>query len=210
DVGHGGCQVVNFYSLYESEVNDWIQQQMQKYKKKIRPDASRLLVSKAGTGLSGLSSEIEKLCLFVGEKEHIEAIDVTETVSSNREANIFELMDAIGQKKTQQAIKVLNDLLSQKEEPVKILFMITRHLRNIFKLKLLQKQGVPPAQIWKTLKINWPVQQTSLLKQAEFHQEQDLRNVFTLLLETDISLKSQDSKLYFVVMEVLIFRLCQK
>ena len=210
DVVHDGCQVVNFYSLYESEVNDWIGQQVQKYKKKIRTDASRLLVSKVGTGLSGLSSEIEKLCLFVGKKEHIETIDVTEVVSNNREANIFELMDAIGQKRAQQALKALNDLLSQKEEPVKILFMITRHLRNIFKLKFLQKQGIPTAQIWKTLKINWPAQQTSLLKQAEFHQEQDLRNVFTLLLETDISLKSQDPKLYYIVMEVLIFRLCQK
>ncbi|MFH1096553.1 MAG: DNA polymerase III subunit delta [Candidatus Desantisbacteria bacterium] len=210
DVGPGGCQVVNFYPLYESELNAWIGQQLQKYKKKIHPDASHLLISKAGTGLLELSSEIEKLCLFVGKKECIEAIDVTEVVSNNREANIFELMDTIGQKKSQQAIKVLNDLLSQKEEPVKILFMITRHLRNIFKLKLLQKQGIPLPQIWKTLKINWPIQQSSLLKQAEFHQEQDLRNAFNLLLETDISLKSQDPKLYFVVMEVLVFRLCQR
>ncbi|MBI4777495.1 DNA polymerase III subunit delta [Candidatus Desantisbacteria bacterium] len=206
--GHGGCEVVNFYSLYESEVSDWIQRQVQGYKKKITPDATLTLISRAGTGLLELKSEIEKLCFYAGEKEYIKAIDVLEVTSENREATIFELMDAIGLKRAQQAIKALDKLLSQKEEPVKILFMITKHLRTIFKLKLLQEQKMSLPEIWPMIDVKFTKQQASFLAQSKFYHEQSLKKAFELLLETDISLKSQDIRLNSVVMEVLVCRLC--
>ncbi len=206
--GPGGCEIVNFYSPYESEVSAWIQQQVQGYEKKIASDATSVLISRTGTGLLELKSEIEKLCLYVGKKERIEALDVLEVTSENREASIFELMDAIGLKKTQQAIKALNKLLSQKEEPVKILFMITRHLRIIFKLKLLQEQRMSLIEIWPILDVKFDKQQASFLTQSKLHDEQSLKKAFELLLETDISLKSQDSRLSSIVMELLVFRLC--
>ncbi|MBU0700482.1 DNA polymerase III subunit delta [bacterium] len=207
--GPGGCEVVNFYSLYESEVSIWIQQQVQRYKKKITPDAIQTLISKTGVGLFELKSEIEKLCLYAEKKERIEVFDVTEVTSESREVTIFELMDAIGLKKSQQAIKALDKLLSQKEEPIKILFMITKHLRTIFKLKLLQEQRMSETEIWPIIGVNYNKQQTSLLTQSKLHHEQSLKKAFELLLEADISLKSQDSRLYYVVMEVLVLRLCQ-
>ncbi len=209
--GTGGCEVVNFYSLYESEVTIWIQRQVQGYGKngkKISSDAIQTLIARTGTGLLELKSEVEKLCLYAGERERIEALDVLEVTGENREATIFELMDAIGLKKTQQAIKALNKLLSQKEEPVKILFMITKHLRTMFKLKLLQEQNMPLAQIWPIIDVKFDKQQASFLTQSKLHHEQSLKKAFELLLETDISLKSQDNKLTSVVMELLVSKLC--
>ncbi|MEK7274438.1 MAG: DNA polymerase III subunit delta, partial [Candidatus Desantisbacteria bacterium] len=91
-----GCETVNFYSLYESEINTWIQQHVQGYGKKILPDAICALIARTGTGLFELKSEIEKLCFYAGEKERIEAIDVLEVTGENREATIFELMYAVG------------------------------------------------------------------------------------------------------------------
>ena len=206
--GTGGCEVVNFYSLYESEVSAWIQRQVQGYGKKILPDAIAALIARTGTGLLELKSEVEKLCLYAEKKERIDALDVLEVTGENREATIFELMDAIGLKKTQQAIKALNKLLSQKEEPVKILFMITKHLRTMFKLKLLQEQKMPLAQIWPMIDVKFDKQQASFLTQSKLHHEQSLKKAFELLLETDISLKSQDNRLTSVVMELLVSKLC--
>jgi DNA polymerase-3 subunit delta len=206
--GLSGCEVVNFYSLYESEVINWIQRQMQGYEKKISQDAIQTLISRTGTGLFELKSEIEKLCLYTGEKKHIEATDVLEITCESKEATIFEFMDAVGLKKTQQAIKALNKLLSQKEEPVKILFMITKHLRTIFKLKLLQEQKMSLSEIWPIIDVKFDKQQSSLLAQSKLYHEQSLKKAFELLLETDTSLKSQDNRLNSVVMEILVFRLC--
>lgn len=209
DKAHTGYEVVNFYSLYESEIGNWIQRQVQVYEKKIASDAIQALIIRIGSGLLELKSEIEKLCLYVGEKKHIEYLDVIEATGENKEATIFELMDAIGLKKTQQAIMALNKLLSQKEEPVKILFMITKHLRTIFKLKILQGQGMSSSDIWPILDVKFNKHQDSLLAQSKLHHEQSLKKAFELLLETDISLKSQDAKLKPVVMELLVLRLCQ-
>ena len=72
---------------------DWCQTQ---YGKKIATPAAQMLVELVGPTMGVLDQELQKLKDFVGERPVIDVPDVVELTGRSRGANVFKIMDAVG------------------------------------------------------------------------------------------------------------------
>jgi DNA polymerase-3 subunit delta len=82
----------------------------------LSPAAARTLVDAVGTTLSELIPALERAAAFAGagirvEREHVDAV-----VATTREANVFDLTNAIGRGDHVQALEILARMFSTKEK----------------------------------------------------------------------------------------------
>ena len=77
-------KVVQFRSPGEKEAPRWLIERAKQLGKTLSHRAAFLLVEMAGGDFHTLASELDKICTFVGERERIEAEDILEAASSQR------------------------------------------------------------------------------------------------------------------------------
>jgi DNA polymerase III subunit delta len=198
---------VRFDKLSSRERADWIKMKIKEFKKEISSEAVQLLQESSGEDLERLSSEIEKLVLFVGEKTSVSKEDVCNAhPAGNQEMNIFNLVDTIGNRNKKQALKILRDLIST-EDPGKILVMISRQFRLILQAKELAKKGYSQIKIAQEIEIKQSWMVGKLLGQAKNFSSESIVNKFEILADAELNMKSGPGERIFTL-EVLISRLC--
>ncbi len=77
-----------------------------------------------------LDQELAKLAAFVGDGKKIDTGDVDQLVGNNREGNVWKIFDLIGAGQTAAALTLLNRLLTQGEEPLRLLGAMASKLRG--------------------------------------------------------------------------------
>ena len=80
--------------------------------KRIAPPVAQRLVGLVGEELGAILGEIEKLCLFAGDRAEIREQDVVELVGLSREEKIFACMDAAGAGDVRTALAAWHDVLA--------------------------------------------------------------------------------------------------
>ncbi len=175
--------------LKEWDVIKWIDNNCLSNGKQIEKQAANYLCSTIGNDLEMLYMELQKIFSYVGEKNKIEIEDVKEICSRTLLNNIFELVDAMAEGKSEKSIYYLRDMLLAGEPKVKILFMIIRQYRLILHAKLLNNSGHSINTMIK--KTGWhPYVAKKVLKQSKYFSEQKLVYILNQLLQLDIDLKT--------------------
>ncbi len=139
--------------LRERQVPSWIAARARERKVTIEADAAQALAQAVGTSLSELDDALERLALFVGPGQSIDAEAVASCVGTVRPHTVFELLDAVGAGDRAKALLVLRRLFDAREAGLKILWWVSRHLRQLLLAReagrlssgaLASKLGVPP------------------------------------------------------------------
>lgn len=132
----------NFDLLSGQELGAWINKNVQEKGGKINPAAIAVLDRYCGSNLWTLTSEIEKLLLYVQGKE-IQVQDVNEITPASSEFNIFSTVRAftVGDGKT--AIKNLVASRKAGEDSRPILSLATREVRAMLAIRDLLDQRLP-------------------------------------------------------------------
>jgi DNA polymerase-3 subunit delta len=89
----------------------WARKAIRARQKEIDEDALAALVSAVGPHARLLASEVEKLCLFVGERPQITAADVAAICTRNKTARAFAVADALGDRDLAKLLKRLDEEL---------------------------------------------------------------------------------------------------
>ena len=100
-----------------------------------------LFLEKVGLNTRQLVMEAEKLTLYIGDRKEITLEDVKAITSSSSEAIAWDFTDALGDRKLDEALKILRQLLFQGESPVGILFAIETLYRNMTQFRAYIDQG---------------------------------------------------------------------
>lgn len=195
--------------LAEGEFPAWIRKEALRFGKKISDETIGVLLDALGNDLGDIKQELDKLTLFVGDRNNIGKEDVETVVSNSRVDTVFNLTDSIGSKDFKKAIININKLIDQKEEPVKILGMITRHFRIIWRAKGLSKKGVSPNSMASVLGVFTPRYLDGYIKQGRGFSAEGLLKIYQKLHKTDIALKSAKQH-PLMIMEKLVMDLCVK
>ena len=182
--------VKEFTQPKEWEVPNWIQQRARDEGGEISWDASRELAGLAGNNLRLLDQEIEKLLLYANG-EPVTEKDVRALVSLAREASVFDLVDYVGRREADRALRLLHRLLDEEEHPLMLLAMITRQVRILIQVSELQAERMSPDQIAKRLKLHPYVVKKGLAQVANFTMSQ-LEEAYALLVDTDWKIKTGD------------------
>ncbi|MEI8188929.1 MAG: SAM-dependent methyltransferase, partial [candidate division NC10 bacterium] len=99
-------------------------------KKTIGEDAAAGILDRTGFSMRALESEIEKILLYVGDRPRITLEDVTEVLSTTREAGVFDLTNAVDEREVGRALRALRGLLAQREAGVAILGLLAGEVRS--------------------------------------------------------------------------------
>jgi len=123
-------QVIDCANLADSELPAWLGRAASALGKRISEDAARLLAGWVGNDLVRLESEMEKLALYAGGRRSISAEDVAAVVAASAGAAPFALVDAISSGRADEALRVLNTMLTRRGEEFRVLGLLAWHLRS--------------------------------------------------------------------------------
>ncbi|MFY9487617.1 MAG: DNA polymerase III subunit delta [Solirubrobacterales bacterium] len=136
-VGVGG-EVREFKPPSAKELPGWLASQAERLGVQIEVAAARLMIDTVGEPAKQLSasqrwnqkrrllSELEKLAMYVGPQGTITSETVTQLVSGEASAAIFDLTDAAVTGRRDIAIRLAQDMLNAGEAPPRIVAMLAR------------------------------------------------------------------------------------
>lgn len=175
--------------LSEAELVRWIEQHAAQAGFAFAPGVAERLILYAGTGLQGLSKELEKCALYAGQGGTLTEDALEQLVTRTIEQNIFALIEHIVQLRMEQAFAMLSELLRRKEEPIKIVMLIARQFRIMFQVKDLSQQGYSQQQIASQLGLH-PYAVKVAAGQAGRFDAKRLAAILQQLADLDYQMKS--------------------
>ena len=131
---------------WEEAATDLVQSLGKKYRLHFDEEALDLFVLLTGGDTRTIKSELEKLDLFLGEKERrVTLEDVRTLVPISRAGVIFELGNALAARDLERALALVRRLLDQGEKAIGILLVaIIPTVRNLLLAKdLMQRHRLP-------------------------------------------------------------------
>jgi len=178
----------SFPLLRGKELKAWIQRRVSEEGRDITPQAVNLLADLIGGDLWAMNGEIEKLLLYTRERP-ISEEDVRQLTSHLQEANIFALVDAVAEGRTESAQRILHRLYHDGVPPIHILVMITRQFRLIAQAVDL-KRGLSRTDIQNRLGLKSSYALDKTLAQARTYDLDGVKGAYDKLLETDLAIKT--------------------
>ncbi|MCD6526231.1 MAG: DNA polymerase III subunit delta [Desulfuromonas sp.] len=187
---HG--ELVEFKSLYANKIPPFVRDRARHMGKQFSEDGLQLFCQRVGTNLSEINGELHKLVSYCGQQSLIDVADVAAVVCDTRIDSIFDLTDAVGAKQLSQALILCERLQVEGEAPLKILAMLTRHFRQLWKTSSLLGLSATKQEIARTVGIN-PYFAERVMRQSRQFKPKDYPRVFELFLQLDVALKSSGS-----------------
>jgi len=198
------------------ELLDWIIEKIQSYGGSIDTVTANRMSALMGNDLWKLNTEIQKLIQYADDKkitpQNIETLGQGSSITSS----IFKLTDALGQKKTKEALSILHQLIDQGEELPMIFAMMARQFRLIIEVRELQNKGLSNQAISQKIKQH-PYAVSSIAPQCKNFKQEELKEIYKKLLEMDRGLKTgelryqpSDQIEYLIQMEKLIIEIGSK
>lgn len=111
------------------------------YDKQLTQDAAQTLVELAGTDLSQLDQELNKLTTYVGDKPRIDAAAVTKLVGGWKAETTWGMLDAVRDGKLAEALHLLDKLMFSGEHPLKLLGGVNYQFRPLGQVTEATRQG---------------------------------------------------------------------
>lgn len=139
-VGKSGY--VSEFSVQKTDVlMKWILSILKRENKKITQPVMELFLEKTGTDMSLISQELEKLLSYTMGRDVIREADVMAICTNRVENQIFAMVRAVSERKQKKALQLYYDLLSLKEPPMRILYLLAREFNLLLQVKELKARG---------------------------------------------------------------------
>lgn len=140
-------RVTEFAKQDEKTLMRWAAGILGKEGKKITQKDMELFLTKTGTDMGNIRMELEKLGAYTEGKdivaaEDIEAVCVTQTTNK-----IFDMVRAVTEKNQKKALELYYDLLTLKEPPMRILFLLAKQFRQLLLTKKMAGEGASQNEI---------------------------------------------------------------
>ena len=181
--------VVTFEPLNDAQLKKWINQRLKPYGKQMSPDAITTLAFMAGRDLTRLSGEVDKLAAYVGDADTIGVLDVQAIVPPSLEYNVFELMNRLLSGNLGAAQTMLTSLIQNGQNPVGLLAMLSRQLRQLTHMRYALDAGKTVLHVQETLKLH-PYAAKQLARQAKLRTAETYHQLFEQSVAYDFDIKS--------------------
>ena len=183
----------------------WLQVEVRMRDKVMPAQTAVLFLDWAGRHTGVLCRELDKLCLYVGERRQITAEDIQALTPRSIETGIFDLLDAAAGRSAPKALRTLTEVM-QKEPAIYVLTMLVRQIRLLLGCDSLRRSGGSSAEVPGILKIS-PYEAQKVWQQAAKFSTIQLNKALAECLRTDKALKTGggDPKL---LLETMLIKFC--
>ena len=189
ELGPEQAVVREFAPMRRDALASWVRQRVTYKQAAIEPPAIAELVELVGPDLWAMDSEIEKLAIYCGDRP-ITSDDVTALVTSNRESSVFELVDAIMDRRPNVALAVTERLFRSGATGPYLVSMVARQARMVAIAQELVAAKTPQSE-WAGLigtTSDFVVRKTA--DQARRFTREAVKALYRLLLEADLAMKT--------------------
>ncbi|MDD3931078.1 MAG: DNA polymerase III subunit delta [Eubacteriales bacterium] len=168
-------------------LQQWIEAQCRRHSITIDRDTAESLIDRCEESMQIIEQELTKIFLFCEAtkcrhltREIIDAVSLPDLHGS-----IFDLTDALSSGRIVEALRLTDTLISQKQPIQLILFMLSRHFRQLICAAELNKRDA----LVSALRIP-PFVADRLIRQAGRINIDHLERLYASCFETDVSIKS--------------------
>lgn len=181
--------LVEYKRFYDNKLPGFIQSESVSQGKPIEAAAAELLSVLIGNNLQELSSQIEKLVVYAGTKQRITVDDVRTIASSSKAFTAFELAKFLGLRDLSNSVKSLDALFLNGEEAPMMIGALTRHFRQLWRVRELLDKKMPQADIGRELSIN-SFFLGDIIAQARNFSRRELKQIFDEFYRCDVASKT--------------------
>jgi len=203
-IGH----VVDFDYLKTAELSRWLARRCDRAGKIMAPGCAELLINRLGKSMYTLENELDKLIFYTGSRNSINREDILKITAPQAEENIFEMVDAIGERRVEKVLQGLKELLGAGYNSAYISFMVSRQFRLILQAQELAGQGAKETQLSRLLGVHAFVAKKILTQSHNFKPAQ-VKEILEKLLELDLSVKTGGQD-FHPAMEMLLIECVSK
>ncbi len=206
--------VIEFGTLDKSTFPKWIVKTLKASGKTVEPKILNKMVEDTGyleygsnKRLYDVINELNQLISYLGDRQNITVEDLNAIWKKSIEKSVFDMVDALGHRNMDAAFMIFEKLIYEGEPPVKILAMIVRHYRNLFKIKIYDNQGYSPSVMASKLKLPPFILKKQLI-QTKKSSENELSSKLQECLRIEYLLKTGKLEPKLSV-EMLMIKLCR-
>lgn len=200
--------IVDVSSPYPNEASQYIKEIVKEKGYHFSDEAFQLFTERTDGRLSQMMHELDKLFMLHMESKTITLESVRQLVPKTLEQNVFELNTLVLNNQVEACIETYQDLLVQKEEPIKIVALLISQFRLLLQVKILQKQGYQQSDIAKVLKVH-PYRVKLALQNVRRYEQRLLSEALDYLIDADYHMKTGQIDQELQV-ELFIMRFAQK
>lgn len=154
------------------------------------PDALNDLIAEVGQDLRRLMGEVDKLAAFAGERRDISADDVAAVLGRGLGQPLYLLSDAFAGRDAPASLELVERLLGDGEEGLRLLSTLHRSLRQVRGALAMREARAPRDEIGaKLLPPNMQFKLDALLEASRRWSEADLRRALAALGRADRRMK---------------------
>lgn len=125
----------------DNDIMRWVVSLLKKEGRTMDNATLQLFLTKTGSSMENISRELEKLICYTMGRTTITSEDVEEVCTTQTTNRIFDMITAISQKNQDKALELYYDLLTLKEPPMRIMYLIARNFNQLLMIKELTENG---------------------------------------------------------------------
>lgn len=197
----------NYVSLYAPknyELLQTITKKMARYQ--VKEETVKYIIEACLNNYDIIMNEIDKLSLYYKDKDFLPLEEIRKIIPSNINENVFKFVDAVVAKDAFTAIRLFEDFLTIKTDPINLIHLVGREYRHMYYYKLFESKYYSAKSIASELKLaDWQVKK--LQKEASQYHVDDLKEILVSLSKLDYQIKSgnQDKTVAFYAFLVKTF-----
>lgn len=182
-------RVAEFSTQKEDTLLTWIARLLGNVNKRITKADAQYLLSRTGTDMSNIAGEVEKLICYTLERDIVTREDIDAICTEQIENRIFEMIRAVTEQNQEKALELYYDLLSLKEPPMRILFLLARQYNQLLQVKELMEHGNGQQEIAGKMKLQSFIVK-NYINYAKRYTKDELMRMVTACTETEEAVKT--------------------
>lgn len=157
--------------------------------KKITRQVMEYFMERTGDDMENIRMELEKLICYTMGREVITKEDVEAVGTVHVTNRIFEMVTAIVAGNTRKAMDLYEDLLTLKEPPMRIMFLIAKQFNQLLQVKELAGKGAQKSEIASRVKVP-PFVVGKLMAQARAFTREQILSYVEFCVESEEAVKT--------------------
>ena len=199
-------ELIEIPDLKPKEMFNKINELLKKDNYKIDSDTLYYIINNSLNNYDLIINEIDKIKLYYQDKKEIKYDDVINIVSKNLEDNNFKFIEVVMNKNIKEAFKMYDDLMVQKVEPIMLMVMIAKEIRNTLLTKMMSNRS--RSEIMKVLGYNYDFQLDKVINYTRMYTVKELEDYLVLISDFDYKIK-RGKITNKLALQMLILQICK-
>lgn len=173
-----------FARLKPEEALEWLRDEVRRRGLHLTRNAAQTLVERAGGDRGSLTQAVNKLSLYAGDANVDETI-VEAMVPATRSVSIFNLVDAVAERRLADAMRALDGVRAEGEPEARIIQMLARTYRQIVVTREVIDRGGSNEEIQQATRANFAWLARRLRRQAQSYTQNSADAALARILEAE-------------------------